>query len=434
MACFDPDTAEWVVRVVYDGPARVGKTANLRHLCRPGTPLDVREAEIEALERTVTFDWVGVRAGALAGASLRLQIVCTPGLSVFRKRRQHILASADIVVLVCHSALSSRASIEAMITEGRVVPSSRRRRPLIVQANWQDDPQALSVAELREALHLPRTVPCISAQANDGVGVDETLELARGMAERLVQRLVERGRAGDLRRRAQTSSELREALRELDAVPRAPRVSSPKPPATARRGDAGSGRGDAAPRAAGAGRAGRASRASRASRVGRAGRAPSPSSTPQPSSRPAAEEPTQHHPTEQKESTMSAETMMKRAMKEIPKCVAAGIVDLDSGMLLNVKTVDSHPQEVLDLVAAATKDLYEGDNVTAIEDAFKRTRGVRSDEHYFQQIMVLSTNLIHFFARLQSDQGIVLVAVCRKDANLGLVLAKAKSIALSERV
>ena len=131
---------------------------------------------------------------------------------------------------------------------------------------------------------------------------------------------------------------------------------------------------------------------------------------------------------------MSAENIIKRAMKEIPKCVAAGIVDLDSGMLLNVKTVDSHPQEVLDLVAAATKDLYEGDNVTTIENAFKRIRGVRSDEHYFQQILVMSRNLIHFFARLERDQGVVLVAVCRNDANLGLVLAKGRMIARSEGI
>ncbi|MCA9717990.1 MAG: hypothetical protein KC468_25175 [Myxococcales bacterium] len=131
---------------------------------------------------------------------------------------------------------------------------------------------------------------------------------------------------------------------------------------------------------------------------------------------------------------MSADNIMKRAMKEIPKCVAAGIVDLDSGMLLNVKTVDSHPQEVLDLVAAATKDLYEGDNVTTIENAFKRIRGVRSDEHYFQQILVMSRNLIHFFARLERDQGVVLVAVCRNDANLGLVLAKGRMIARSEGI
>jgi len=36
-----------------------------------------------------------------------------------------------------------------------------------------------------------------------------------------------------------------------------------------------------------------------------------------------------------------------------------GFVDMQTGMLLATKTVDSHPQEVLDLVAAATADIFE---------------------------------------------------------------------------
>ena len=126
---------------------------------------------------------------------------------------------------------------------------------------------------------------------------------------------------------------------------------------------------------------------------------------------------------------MNEDQIMKKAMKDIPKCVATGLVDLESGMLLNVKTVDSHPQEVLDLVAAATKEIYEGDNVVAIEDLFKRIRGVRSEEHYFQQMLITSRNLIHFFTRMDSNPSVVLVAVCRIDANLGLILAKGRSIA-----
>lgn len=126
---------------------------------------------------------------------------------------------------------------------------------------------------------------------------------------------------------------------------------------------------------------------------------------------------------------MNEELVMKRAMKEIPRCLAAGLVDLESGMLLNVKTVDSHPREVLDLVAAATKEIYEGDNVIAIENLFKRLRGVSSEEHYFQQIIITSRNLIHFFSRMESRPGVVLVAVCRLDANLGLIVAKGRAIA-----
>jgi hypothetical protein len=121
-------------------------------------------------------------------------------------------------------------------------------------------------------------------------------------------------------------------------------------------------------------------------------------------------------------------------MSDVPKSVAAGVVDMTTGMLLGVKTVDSHPQEVLDLVAAATKDLFEGDNVTNIENTFKRVRGVETTERYFKEIIVLSTNLVHVFARLKQSQSSVLVVVCRGDTNLGLALMKVRSVAHSDKV
>jgi len=100
---------------------------------------------------------------------------------------------------------------------------------------------------------------------------------------------------------------------------------------------------------------------------------------------------------------------------------------MNTGMLLGVKTVDSHPQEVLDLVAAATTDLFQGTNVVAIEQMFKKARGVSSAEHYFREIIVNSTNLIHIFARGKKKEDQVLVVVTRVSANLGMVLSKART-------
>jgi hypothetical protein len=131
---------------------------------------------------------------------------------------------------------------------------------------------------------------------------------------------------------------------------------------------------------------------------------------------------------------MSVESTLAKTMSDVPKAVAAGIVDMGSGMLMGVKTVDEHPPEVLDLVSAATKDLFEGDNVTAIEDTFKRIRGVQTSQRYFQEIVVVSTNLVHVFARLKSNQAMVLVVVCRADTNLGLALMKMRGIASSESI
>ena len=131
---------------------------------------------------------------------------------------------------------------------------------------------------------------------------------------------------------------------------------------------------------------------------------------------------------------MSVDTILMKTMKEVPKAVASGVVDMSTGMLLGVKTVDSHPQEVLDLVSAATKDLFEGDNVTAIEATFKRIRGVQTSERYFKEIIVTSTNLVHFFARLKSMSSVVVVTVCREDTNLGLALMKMRSITSTETI
>ena len=124
---------------------------------------------------------------------------------------------------------------------------------------------------------------------------------------------------------------------------------------------------------------------------------------------------------------MSLERAVSETQRMVPECLAVGVVDMDTGMLLSVKTVDSHPQEVLDLVAAATGDLYQGPNVSAIEQAFKRSRGVTDDGlHYFQEIIILSSNLIHVFLRSKRYQSVVLVVVCRNSVNLGMALSKSR--------
>jgi len=125
---------------------------------------------------------------------------------------------------------------------------------------------------------------------------------------------------------------------------------------------------------------------------------------------------------------MSADNIVAKALAEVPKALAAGITDMGTGMLLSYKTVESHPQAVLDMLAAATKDLFEGDMVMSIESTFKKTRGDSSSDHYFQEIIVNSKNLIHVFSRLKSNQAIVLTVVCRIDANLGLVVTKAREV------
>lgn len=126
---------------------------------------------------------------------------------------------------------------------------------------------------------------------------------------------------------------------------------------------------------------------------------------------------------------MALESALAKAIREIPECVAGGFVDLNTGMLLAVKTVDSHPREVLDLVSAATADLFQGSNVTAIEKMFKKARGLKDDgHHYFQEMIIFSDNLLHIFLRGKKHQEHIAVFVSRKSANIGMMLSKSRIV------
>ena len=121
------------------------------------------------------------------------------------------------------------------------------------------------------------------------------------------------------------------------------------------------------------------------------------------------------------------ETTLQKVMAEVPECVAAGYVDMSTGMLLAARTIDSHPREVLDLVAAATADLFQGSTVSAIERLFRKSRGVKDDgHHYFQEIIVNSDNLVHLFLRGKTNEALVACFVCRRSTNLGMALTKAR--------
>jgi uncharacterized membrane protein len=124
---------------------------------------------------------------------------------------------------------------------------------------------------------------------------------------------------------------------------------------------------------------------------------------------------------------MSLDQALHSTMATIPECLASGYVDMDTGMLLGVQTVESHPQEVLETLAAATADLFQGASVVQIEKLFKAMRGNEKDDaHYFQEVLVFSESLLHVFMRTKKFPSHVVAFVCRRNANPGMVLTKAR--------
>ncbi|MFG2312086.1 hypothetical protein ACGFS9_25980 [Streptomyces sp. NPDC048566] len=120
--------------------------------------------------------------------------------------------------------------------------------------------------------------------------------------------------------------------------------------------------------------------------------------------------------------------LVKSLRTDAPDCVASGAVDMSTGMLLSYETVDNHPPEVLDLLAGATLDLFQGRTVQMIEDVFKERRGIETDRHFFEEILVNSENLTHLFVRMSEQQDVVAVVVCRKTVNVGMLFAQVRRV------
>ncbi len=119
---------------------------------------------------------------------------------------------------------------------------------------------------------------------------------------------------------------------------------------------------------------------------------------------------------------------LKMFRQNVPEYVGAGIVDISTGMLLAVDTVDNHPREILDVVAAATADLFQGRTILQIEDMWRQTRGNSDNRRYFHEILVNSENLVHLFMRSKTNPDIVATVICTRHVNVGMLFAQARAV------
>ncbi|MCA9717776.1 MAG: hypothetical protein KC468_24100, partial [Myxococcales bacterium] len=228
MTIYDPSRRELVVRLVYDGPGRAGKSTNLAMLAdRYKLPRPTEFATGDG--KSTLFDWVDLRRGRIAGARVRFQLVATPGQLILGRAREHILKSADAIVFVCDATLSNEHTILEMIASLREALADRAETtPIVLQANKQDLPGALSPERVRRKLGLPRTTPCLRSQATEGLGVRETLSRALALCNKQLDATIREHGIESLSGTVETGRALRDTLLSLD--PRARGASPPRPP------------------------------------------------------------------------------------------------------------------------------------------------------------------------------------------------------------
>ncbi|TMQ20462.1 MAG: hypothetical protein E6J90_11540 [Deltaproteobacteria bacterium] len=113
-------------------------------------------------------------------------------------------------------------------------------------------------------------------------------------------------------------------------------------------------------------------------------------------------------------------------MKDIPDCVATGWVDLTTGTLLEVEIADQPPSR-RDIIATATTEVLQGANVAAIEHMFQRALGNAAGGHYFREILVMSKDRVHMFARSAGNEDQVLVVIAPLSTNLGRLINRTRA-------
>lgn len=104
---------------------------------------------------------------------------------------------------------------------------------------------------------------------------------------------------------------------------------------------------------------------------------------------------------------------------DVPDCLAVGVVDLNTGMLMGVHhTVPYFTQTYLDAVAAAAVDMFRGKNVRRVEELLSKQRGEEITDS-FEEIFISSIKVFHFMTLIREKSAVV-VMVTKKSTNQGM--------------
>jgi signal recognition particle receptor subunit beta len=176
---FDEQQKKMVLKLVYYGPARSGKTTNLLTLHDQLT-LDGR-GELMMLDttedRTIYFDLLPFFYVAPSGMKIKLKVYTVPGQVRHDATRKAVLQRADGVVFVADSQASQMAvnfeSFDNLEKNLAMVGLSIERLPLVVQFNKRDLTDIVTEDEVRLAW-APTGLPVLMSSAREGWGVLET--------------------------------------------------------------------------------------------------------------------------------------------------------------------------------------------------------------------------------------------------------------------
>ncbi|MFW1859526.1 hypothetical protein A7P53_06480 [Acinetobacter defluvii] len=117
---------------------------------------------------------------------------------------------------------------------------------------------------------------------------------------------------------------------------------------------------------------------------------------------------------------MSLKQICENIYSEVNGAIAVGVVDLSSGMPLEIyHRVEYFTQEYIDLVSAASVDMFRGRNVAKVEEKLANQRR-KPLSHSIQEVLMTTEGTIHFMAVLPEKNDILALLVTNKKASVGM--------------
>lgn len=181
MAFANFDTHEVHCKILYFGAPGSGKTSNLRKILQRTSPeIAGEQMELAPPQEPSFFEFLPVSLGKIREHHLKAHLYILPAYGLYQTLPAVMMKGIDGLIFVADSAvdklplnLKALAHTQALLQSQGLMMADV---PAVMQYNKRDLSSALPLTYLRTHLNT-LSLPDVEAQAVDGVGVMESLQL-----------------------------------------------------------------------------------------------------------------------------------------------------------------------------------------------------------------------------------------------------------------
>ena len=121
--------------------------------------------------------------------------------------------------------------------------------------------------------------------------------------------------------------------------------------------------------------------------------------------------------------------VLRKAMSDIPNCIAVGTVDLTSATLLAIHAEQERSQEMLNIVSSTITELFEAPLLQAFSEIYaENPEGGVAPGTQFTELLLLNNQHNYLLLRGRKRQQLAVIVITTKETPAGLLMMKALGV------